>query len=349
MDLRVSTNEEVKRCSGPVDKSAKCDFCRTGLVIAKVERGLKDDVSPQQQSLCANCLIVLDKNNHLTNQIASGEPVTPRSMQPDSVMASRARLYRVSSSASQPTVVSVTRVPLDLRSLRSANCYVLDCQTIIFIWKGANTLCYSLYLVRIAIAFYSFERYCFVIVGAVGGRFCGDLFGGDDCVGKYAAKNVVNRSAYLGVQLGRVDRGEVQIVDDGAESAPFTNVFDAHSLLVPSAKASAAVTLSDEPPSQHILYRVQGRVDIAAKGDRIDFRQLSNRFAFILDTTDRFGIGDGVASLFQRLLSTDADDVVFFFGLVLTQRRRIDNWRIREPKLGAVVGTTCRFLTVLRR
>lgn len=107
--------------------------------------------------------------------------------------------------------------------------------------------------------------------------------------GKFAAKNVINRSAYLGVQLGRVDRGEVQMVDDGFEPSAFSSVFESYALLVPSSKSStASMTLSDEPPSQHILYRVQGRVDIAAKGDRIDFRQLSNKFAFILDTTDRF-------------------------------------------------------------
>lgn len=140
MDLRVSRSEEVKRASGTIDKSQKCEFCRTALIMCKLERGLKDDNGvTQMQSLCANCLIVLDKNNHLTTQLAAGEPVTPRSLLPDSAMASRARLYRVSASASQPTVVSVTRVPLDRKLLRSSNCYVLDCQTIIYIWKGTHT------------------------------------------------------------------------------------------------------------------------------------------------------------------------------------------------------------------
>lgn len=121
-----------RRCCGTLRVVVWCGGRRAPMLLPCAGRRICES------SLCtrcsSSCVMLLDKNRALTLSLIAGEALSPRASLSLN-MASRARLYRCAPSAKS---VGVVRVPVSRVGFRAADCYVLDCQSEIYVWRGES-------------------------------------------------------------------------------------------------------------------------------------------------------------------------------------------------------------------
>lgn len=155
--------------------------------------------------MCTSCLLLLDENRAVAMALPENTPLTPRMLSPRN-LSSRAKLYRckyhaisdcfsfndffslVANSGSSRVLVSL--FPPQKTALSTRFCFVLDCQSHVFVWHGrkktnkqSNTNGF--------------------------------------CVGKKTTKTLTVRAIYFALSLAANERGSVYLIDEGQESVGF--------------------------------------------------------------------------------------------------------------------------------